>query len=278
MRLQFAGSLAAFLFSCFCVQAKAQDDPDSVVLPPLKRQVTEVGFLAEPDAVDSFWQDAPPPVPNPLPDVAHEAGLGPGYPDQDFFYSDPGAYSASGLPAPRYVQNAGDGYFPHAAVAWDACCAYESVCGDPTEYKLKVWTISDIGHELWNEILFGVIDPTCRFDPDCSQGPPTCCRKHGVGLLDFFPRHKERLLARRARACCGCSSSNAMYGSANPPGCRLGCNGSCDHCAGGYVAADAYGPQPAQASKLDVTEISIGTKPERTARTIFTVPTKMTIR
>jgi hypothetical protein len=185
-------------------------------------------------------------------------------------YGGGGSYAGYGIPVPRYIPNAGDGYYPYAPVAYNACCAYESSCNDPTEYKLKVWTICDIGHELWNEVLFGVIDPSCRFDPDCSQGPPTCCRKHGVGLLDFFPEHRDRLLAHRAQACRGCSTSDTMYHNANPPG-----HNHYHYGQDGYAAAR---PNYGEPSKAHVVDIQSGQESQRTARTVFTVPTQMKIR
>ncbi len=260
MRLRMSGIVWLLVWG-IAVPALAQDD-----LPPLQRPVLEAGYTSESEPMSTFWQDAPPPVPNPVPDMPPSAY---GYPQTGGL----GSYASYGIPAPRYAQHPGDGYYPYAPVAWNACCAYESGCGDPTEYKLKVWSVCDIGHELWNEILFGVVDPTCRMDPDCSQGPPTCCRKHGVGLLDLFPNHRDEVLAHRARACQGCATSDAMYPNANPPACYH------NHGGYGYASHSALGNRYAEnESTLDITPIGRERDKPRVAREVYTVPTTMKIR
>ncbi len=274
MRLPIGGLVCALLLTC-STTASAQG-PNDGGLPPLRRPVMEAGYLNEnpaygdlintqPNTAASFWQDEAPPVPNPIDDLNLYD------PSAVVPYVHPVSEMPYGYPQGRYLGHLGDGYYPYAPVAYNACCAYESACGDPTEYKLKVWTFCDIGHELWNEILFGVIDPTCRFDPDCSQGPPTCCRKHGIGLLDLFPEHKQRVLARRARAC-GCATTHDYYPGANPPPCN-----SCQQTIG-YSAADRYAHRSTYETAPQITRIGGENDQVRTARQVQTIPTRLPVR
>lgn len=261
MRLKLGGRLAVLML-CLGTTAAANAQNANDEWPPLRRPVQEVGFVNESNPVSTFWQDEAPPVPAPLSGLELEDPI-----DEIAPYVHPVGTLPYHYPPTQHLGHLGDGYYPYAPVAYNACCAYESGCGDPSEYKLKVWTVCDLGHELWNEVLFGVIDPTCRMDPDCSQGPPTCCRKHGIGLLDLFPRHKQELLARRAQACAGCATSDGIYPNANPPGCHS-CQGAYGYTAQPYYAAQ----QSTYKTQQRVTRISAGREEERTARQVFTVP------
>lgn len=293
MRFQLSGCVW-FLALGLCAtamvsQASAQSGLPQGAAPPLRRPVMEAGYTNhDGGSMSALWQDGPPPVPAPGQDLIPMPGQG--YPNPGVAGPPIRSYGEIGYGSygqrtyaypPVRIHSPGDGFYPYVGVAPDACCMYESACDDPTEYKLKVFTFCDIGHELWNELLFGVPDPTCRFDADCSQGPPVCCHKHGLGLLDFFPAHRDEVLARRAEASCGCSTSDALYHNANPHGgYGYGHDGRGSYGYGAYAAAgnyDRYAQQPNR-NGLNVIEIGPAAQPTRQARDVFTVPTKLKIR